>query len=337
LAPRIDSVRFAPLLALAEAGLFLWLFGPALHAVAVHALADQNVDYMVVAPLVAAYLFYEKWPRPCRPPARPCWTGVWLLSAGLIFLQHGTAGQGRFVVGAAAWLSGVALLWHHVGRDNVRALSLPIFFLLAAVPLPDAAYRVLVDALRAVSTAIGIAVARASGMALYHQGWWIDTGINQFRVIDACSGIRYFIPMGLLCVLIADRAIDTRARQVSVVVFGLAAVVLANGLRIALTFHAAGRFGMDVALGFFHESSGWLIFMVSLALVLGWVALIRPRSRIMPLLPARKSSEPSYLTSEEKRTKRQCPVESFAQQIACLVLLCLAFILYNGFYSNPGP
>jgi exosortase/archaeosortase family protein len=43
--------------------------------------------------------------------------------------------------------------------------------------------------------------------------------------------------------------------------------IVANGLRVAGTGIAAYHYGEEAAQGFFHEFSGWVVFVVSLAMV----------------------------------------------------------------------
>jgi exosortase/archaeosortase family protein len=55
--------------------------------------------------------------------------------------------------------------------------------------------------------------------------------------------------------------------------------VVTNGLRVAGTGIAAHRFGAAAAEGFFHEFSGWLVFVAAFALMLGIQQLI---ARVLP-------------------------------------------------------
>ncbi len=50
--------------------------------------------------------------------------------------------------------------------------------------------------------------------------------------------------------------------------------VITNGFRVAGTGIAAHKFGPEAAQGFFHEFSGWLVFVAAFALMIGLQQLI---------------------------------------------------------------
>jgi exosortase/archaeosortase family protein len=50
--------------------------------------------------------------------------------------------------------------------------------------------------------------------------------------------------------------------------------VITNGIRVAGTGIAAHKIGPEAAEGFFHEFSGWLVFVAAFALMLGLQQLI---------------------------------------------------------------
>ena len=55
--------------------------------------------------------------------------------------------------------------------------------------------------------------------------------------------------------------------------------IIANGLRVAGTGIAAHHFGPDVAEGFFHTFSGWLVFITAFVMLAALLKLIRASRR----------------------------------------------------------
>jgi exosortase/archaeosortase family protein len=53
--------------------------------------------------------------------------------------------------------------------------------------------------------------------------------------------------------------------------------VVTNSMRILITGILSYRFGQKAAEGFFHEFSGWVIFLAGAALIAGLGLLLRPR------------------------------------------------------------
>jgi exosortase/archaeosortase family protein len=66
--------------------------------------------------------------------------------------------------------------------------------------------------------------------------------------------------------------------------------IISNGARVAGTGIAAHRWGPAVAEGFFHEFSGWVVFIVAFVLMLALQQLI---VRVVPALPDTSSAEPT--------------------------------------------
>jgi exosortase len=323
---------FAKAIVAAEAAMFLAVFGQDLYRVAAHTLKNENMDYVILVPPIVAYLLYEKWPKTGITVAAPDWIGAGMLVAGLAVFFTGRSVESHFFMGAAAWMAAATILWFHMGKDCVRALWFPVLFALAAVPPPETFFRSLVEVLAGVSTFIGVTVGRWMGMSIFQVGALIDAGGNSFSVIDACSGIRYFIPMGLLCILIAHYTKASLVKRISIVAFGLMAVITANGLRLTLTFDMAGRYGMETALGFFHGVSGWLIFMVALALVLGWVKLIRNDRHGMPREPG-DARRRSVLQAHVETQPENGTVKFSIQHAACLIILAIAALLQHSVFA----
>jgi exosortase/archaeosortase family protein len=71
-----------------------------------------------------------------------------------------------------------------------------------------------------------------------------------------------------------------------VAISSIPVAVVTNGIRVAGTGIAAHKFGAAAAEGFFHEFSGWLVFVAAFALTLAIqriIALVAPAARPAPI------------------------------------------------------
>jgi exosortase len=92
---------------------------------------------------------------------------------------------------------------------------------------------------------------------------------TSLEVAEACSGIRSLISLLTLGIVFGYLA-DSRAWVRTIVALSTIPVaVVSNGARVAGTGIAAHRFGPAAAQGFFHEFSGWAVFVVAFAMMLG--------------------------------------------------------------------
>ena len=57
--------------------------------------------------------------------------------------------------------------------------------------------------LQLISSKLGIWMVHLYGMSAYREGNVIDLGFTQLQVVEACSGLRYLIPIMVLSLLLA--------------------------------------------------------------------------------------------------------------------------------------
>ena len=119
-----------------------------------------------------------------------------------------------------------------------------------------------------VSSWLGVRLMQLVGMVAYREGNVIDLGFTQLQVVDACSGLRYLFPLIALACLLAYHFRYRFWKGAVLVLFAIPVTIVTNSLRLASVGVLYPFFGQKVAEGFFHDFSGWLIFMASLALLL---------------------------------------------------------------------
>ena len=86
----------------------------------------------------------------------------------------------------------------------------------------------------------------------------------QLEVAEACSGIRSLLSLFTLAVIYGYFLESARWKQVVLALASLPIAVAANVARIVGTGLCVQYWNPDKAVGFFHEFSGWLMFLVSL-------------------------------------------------------------------------
>jgi exosortase len=97
---------------------------------------------------------------------------------------------------------------------------------------------------------------------------------TSLEVAEACSGIRSLISLiavGIIYGYFTDHRPWVRT---AIVVSTIPVAVAANGARVAGTGMLAHWWGQDAAQGFFHEFSGWVVFIVAFLMILGIQRLI---------------------------------------------------------------
>ncbi len=265
-----------------------WFVLVAVTLVAAYALFADSVGYLLnsfeqpefshgyIVPLISAWIVWQRrhliWAR----RTDGAWTGWLVVAAG--------AGIGVFCHAAnlltppylGLLLLLVGLPATALGWASARLLIVPVAFLIFAYPLPDYLYIELSTTLQLISSKIGAGMLDAFGVPVFLDGNIIDLGLMKLQVAEACSGLRYLLPLitfGVLCAYIY------RAPWWAKIIVLAATVPLTialNGARIAATGLFVHYGSTNLAEGFMHLFEGWVVFLVALAVLFALMfALLR--------------------------------------------------------------
>ena len=229
---------------------------------------NEDFTYCYLVPLIVLYLVWEKRQELSSIPLQPTWWGLLPVLAGMGLYLLGELGGEYTALFISFWLVLVGVVWALLGTAVFKAVRFPLAFLLAAFTPPDFIYFGLTLRLKLISSQIGVWLLQAYGMSAYREGNIIDLGFTQLQVVDACSGLRYLLPLLIMAVLLAYLYKSAWWKKVVLVVSAVPLTIGTNSLRIAMTGILYEIWGPAVAEDFFHGFSGWLIFIFGLAVLL---------------------------------------------------------------------
>ena len=127
---------------------------------------------------------------------------------------------------------GVALLIG--GLSLVRALALPILYLLLMIPVWEVFTDRLHGPFQLFSASFGTALLRLVGISVYRDGTFIYLPNQTLEVAQVCSGVNYLVAIAAVGIPLAYLSRSTTARRTALVLFGVLVAVIANGVRVAL-------------------------------------------------------------------------------------------------------
>jgi exosortase len=107
-----------------------------------------------------------------------------------------------------------------------------------------------------------------AGVPVLREGNVIVLPSMKLEVAEACSGIRSLISLITLSVFYGYFVEKSFLRRLGLVAASIPIAIAANAVRILGTGLCVQYWDPDKAEGFFHEFSGWVIFLVSLACLL---------------------------------------------------------------------
>jgi exosortase D (VPLPA-CTERM-specific) len=234
---------------------------------------DYSASMLI--PFLFLYLVWGKKDEFISTPSKYTWWGLLTLIPGFCLFWLGELSGEYFSIYLSSWLIFTGILWLHLGWQKLKIIIFPVVLLLAMFPLPNFIHGKLSLKLKLISSQLGVEMMQLMGMTAYREGNVIDLGFTQLQVVDACSGLRYLIPLIIMGVLLAYFFQKSWWKRIVLVLSTIPIAVLINGLRIFSVGFLYQFWGAAVAEGFFHEFSGWLILMVSLVFLYGEVLVLR--------------------------------------------------------------
>src|SRR5271157_1320275 len=218
-----------------------------------------------LVPLFAAYLVWEKRETLRGTILAPCWSGIAVMALGLVVLLLGVYGSELFLsrVSLVILLAGLVLCFG--GQQFLKELRFTLLVLLLAIPLPAIVFNQITFPLQILASKLASALLPLFGVPVLREGNVIVLPMMKLEVAEACSGIRSLMSLFTLAVFYGYFLEKSFWRRVALVLASIPIAIAANAVRILGTGLCVQYWDPDKALGFFHEFSGWVIFLVSLA------------------------------------------------------------------------
>jgi exosortase len=246
-------------------------------------IVDGNYSHGFLILPLAGYFAWERRARLGAAAVRPSWLGLPIIAGGIMVLLAGLLGSELFLTRVSLLFTLVGIVLFLFGWAHLRILMFPLAFLLLMIPIPTIIFNQIAFPLQLFASRVGESAIAAAGIPVLREGNVIVLANTSLEVAEACSGIRSLISLltlGLVYGYFADPRGWVRA---AIAASTVPVAILANGGRVAGTGIAAHWYGREAAEGFFHDFSGWAVFVVAFAMML----LVQ--QTIVRLVPRRRS------------------------------------------------
>jgi exosortase len=238
------------------------------HGVAVKLVTDwtqlPDFSHGFLIPFFAAFLLWDKRRELQGTAIAPSWAGAWLVAFGLFVLLLGVFGADLFLQRTSFVLLAAGLVWTLLGRQMLGRVKFVLFVLLLAIPLPTILFNQITFPLQILASKLASALLPLAGVPVLREGNVIQLPAMQLEVAEACSGIRSLMSLFTVAVIYGYLLERKTWRRVALALASVPIAVAANGARIFGTGLCVQYWDPDKAMGFFHEFSGWLMFLISL-------------------------------------------------------------------------
>lgn len=231
-------------------------------------IGSDDYSHGIFVPLISLFLIWQARHRLAATDITSSWWGLLLISMGVVLYGVGELAALFVILHISLWLMIVGLVISLTGIQGARIIAFPLTYLLTSIPLPGFLYAGLSSQLQLWSSALGVGVLQLVGVTAFREGNVIDLGPVQLQVVEACSGIRYLLPLTSLALLCAYLFKDRMWKRVLLVFSSIPISILVNGFRIGMIGVLVEWDGPGAAEGFSHLFEGWVLFMASFGLLI---------------------------------------------------------------------
>ncbi len=227
-----------------------------------------------VIPFIALFLIWQRREMLRRVEFRGAWGGAAIVAVGLALDVVGRLSALYTIQHIALLLVIAGVVLAMAGWQALKVLGAPLGVLIFMVPLPNIALNTLSSELQLISSSFGVWLIRLGGVPVLLEGNVIDLGSYKLEVAQACSGLRYLLPLMTLAFLMACFFRVALWKRVLLFLSSIPLTLVMNSLRIAAIGFMVDQWGAGMAEGLVHQVQGWMMFMLSTAFLLLEVVLL---------------------------------------------------------------
>jgi exosortase len=281
-----------------------------------------NVDYShgYLLPFVSLFFLWNKRHQIARAPKQVCVAGLVVLVAALLLHMLGMrVAQTRLSLAAL-----ILCLWavplYLYGSAVARSFTFPAAYLIFCIPLNF--LNNITFPLRLFASVTATSILNGLGIEAVRSGSRIYSTAGSgfdFNVADPCSGLRSLLAITALTAAYAWMTQRGIVRKWLIFLSSIPIALLANVFRIITVALVALVCGREIATGFFHDYSGYVVFIFVVLIMLAAGKLVErlplPGKACVP-------SDEDTDTPEATCPARYSPPVAHAIVVGALLLAC---------------
>lgn len=247
--------------------LLLLSYAPVLWRLVLQWDSDPDMGHGFFVPLVVGFIVWQKRAELLALEPAPNWWGLAVVLYGGVQLWIATLGAELFLARTAFVISVIGVVLLLGGAAWVRALAFPLFLLFFMIPIPTVVYNSITFPLQLLASRVSTQALDLMQIPVLREGNVLELAEQKLSVVEACSGIRSLLSLTFLS-LVYGYFFESQAwMRVALFLSTIPIAIVANASRVTLT-GVLTEYKPELAEGFFHTASGWVIFMVALAMMI---------------------------------------------------------------------
>jgi len=247
--------------------LILWVYAPILGRLCQQWWSDPNFSHGFFVPAFSMFVVWQNRKELAAVLPAPSSWGLPLILFSLLTLILGVFGAELFLsrISLVLLIAGMVIFLR--GWGTLRAVLFPLAFLVLMVPIPSIVLNQITFPLQILASKLAAWILPIIGVPVLREGNVINLPAMPLYVADACSGIRSLLSLTCLAIMYGYLLEKRMGVRVFLALASIPIAVAANAFRIVGTGLLVQYWDPDKAEGFFHQFSGWLIFVVSLLML----------------------------------------------------------------------
>jgi exosortase D (VPLPA-CTERM-specific) len=304
---------------------------------------DENYSHGLLVPFLIGYIIWLDFDLLKKTPRKSSfWIGGSVVMIALAMLFAGTLGVELFMqrISLVVMLAGIII--YYFGANLLRFLSVPFFLLIFAIPIPQIIFNKIAFPLQVYASQFAIWGIRLFEVPSVRKGNVIEilprgaTQIVSLEVVEACSGIRSLMTLVTLALVLAyftrEKSQIGRPfyknfnfwQSIVLVIAAVPIAILTNAGRVTATGVLTYLYGKKMLDGFFHDISGWLVYIVALIL-LALVGFLFKKFARRKRVENNEIVSPNFVTTV---------ISSWKKTLVLIALLLVSGIFINWFESR---
>jgi len=260
--------------------LLLFSYAPVLWRLVEQWDSDPDMGHGFFVPVVAGFIVWQNRRELLALTPSPNWWGLAVVLYGALQLYIATLGAELFLARTAFVISVIGIVLLLGGTAYVRRLAFPLFLLFFMIPIPTVVYNSITFPLQILASRVSTQALDVMQIPVLREGNVLELAQQKLSVVEACSGIRSLLSLTFLSL---DYGYFFESKIWMRVVLFLSTIpiaIVANASRVTLT-GVLTEYKPELAEGFFHTASGWVIFMVALAILIALHQILNGGYRLL--------------------------------------------------------
>lgn len=249
--------------------------------------SDENYSHGLLVPFVIGFIVWTEFDEVKKLVGKPqIFLGGSIIIFAILMLLGGTLGAELFTQRVSLVLMIAGIIIYFFGAKILQILVTPFVLLLLSIPIPQIIFNKIAFPLQIWASQAAVWGIRLFQVPTVRKGNVIEilpSGATQtisLEVVEACSGIRSLMTLVTLALILAyftrEKSENNGTfwrnfdfwRTIILMFSAIPIAVLTNAARVTATAMLTFYYGKSAIEGTFHDSLGWMVYIVALALLI---------------------------------------------------------------------